>query len=99
MLRRVGRALGAREGTGPDDTPWLRMERQESRAEGRAEGERALLVRQAARRFDARTAQRLSTLLLRIEDPGRLAQVGDWIVDCATSAELLDRVEALDSHA
>ena len=95
VLRRVGRALGAREGTGPDDTPWLRMERQESRAEG----ERALLVRQAARRFDARTAQRLSTLLLRIEDPGRLAQVGDWIIDCATSAELLDRVEALDSHA
>ena len=97
VLRRTGRALGAREGTGPDDTPWLRMERQESRAEGRAEGERALLVRQAARRFGARTAERLSTLLLRIEDPSRLAEVSDWIVDCATGNELLDRVGALDS--
>ena len=37
-LRRVGRALGAAEGTGPDDDPWLRSERTESRAEGRAEG-------------------------------------------------------------
>ena len=93
VLRRVGRGLGAREGTGPDDTPWLRMERRESRVEG----ERALLIRQAARRFGVKTAQRLSTLLLRIEDPGRLAEVSDWLVDCATSAELLDRVTALDS--
>ena len=115
VLRRVGRALGTRTGTGPDDTPWLRMERQESRveghaaghaegrikghAEGRAEGERGLLVRQTARRFGAGTAGRLSPLLHRIEDPGRLAEVGDWIVDCATGVELLRRVEALDSRA
>ena len=95
VLRRVGRALGERAGTGPDDTPWLRMERQESRAEG----ERALLVRQAARRFGAGTAERLSTLLRRIEDPGRLAEAGDWIVDCETGAELIDRMETLDSRA
>ena len=95
VLRRVGRTLGTREGTSPDDTPWLRMERQESRAEG----ERALLVRQAARRFGSGTAERLSTLLLRIEGADRLAEVGDWIVDCATGAELIDRVEGLDSRA
>ena len=99
VLRRLGRTLGTREGTGPDDTPWLRMERQESRAEGRAEGERALLVRQAERRFGAGTAERLSTLLLRMEDPDQLAEVSDWIVDCATGAELIHRVETLDSRA
>ena len=46
VLERIGRALGAREGTGPDDDPWLRSQRRESfergrfrgRAEGRAEG-------------------------------------------------------------
>ena len=32
-LDRVGRALGAREGTGPDDMPWLRAYREEARAE------------------------------------------------------------------
>ena len=99
VLRRVGRALGERAGTGPDDTPWLRMERQESRAEGRAEGERALLVRQTARRFGAGTAERLATLLLRIEGPDSLAEISDWLLDCDAGAELLDRVEALGSGA
>ena len=36
ILDRVGRALGAREGTGPDDMPWLRAYREEARAETRA---------------------------------------------------------------
>ncbi len=35
----------------------------------------------------------------RIDDPARLAEVGDRIVDCATGADLLDRVEALASSA
>ena len=37
-LTRVGRTLGERDGTGPDDVPWLRIQREESRAEGRTEG-------------------------------------------------------------
>ena len=37
ILDRVGRALGEREGTGPDDLPWLRRHREEARTEGRAE--------------------------------------------------------------
>ena len=38
ILDRVGRALGARDGTGPDDTLWLRAHREEGRARGRVEG-------------------------------------------------------------
>lgn len=49
ILERIGLALGAREGTGPDDDPWLRSQRRESfergrfrgRAEGRAQGGKA----------------------------------------------------------
>ncbi len=37
-LVRVGLALGEREGTGPEDSPWLRRQRRESRARGRIEG-------------------------------------------------------------
>ena len=37
VLRRVGRALGGLEGTGPDDDPLLREERRESRVKGRRE--------------------------------------------------------------
>ena len=38
VLHRVGRILGVRDGTGPDDMPWLRMQRRETFAEGHAEG-------------------------------------------------------------
>ena len=39
-LRRVGRTLGAAVGTGPDDDPLLREERQQSHAKGRTEAQR-----------------------------------------------------------
>ena len=38
ILRRVGAALGRRDGTGPDDDPLLRAHRREGRVEGKAEG-------------------------------------------------------------
>ena len=38
VLTRVGLALGERDGTGPDDMPWLRIQREEGRAMGRAQG-------------------------------------------------------------
>ena len=54
LLDRVGRSLGARDGTGPDDTPWLRAHREQGRARGRAEGRdegRAELVDAIRRRI------------------------------------------------
>ena len=53
------------------------------------EQERALLSRQAARKFDAETAARLAALLSRVGDPERLAEIGEQMIDCATGAELL----------
>ena len=38
VLERVGRTLGEREGTKPDDVPLIRSFTEEARAEGRAEG-------------------------------------------------------------
>ncbi len=43
-LRRVGRALGAAAGTGPDDDPQMRTERRESRAAGRVETQREAVL-------------------------------------------------------
>ena len=43
VLMRVGRALGEREGTGPDDDPVLGEARRESRAEGEAAGRETVL--------------------------------------------------------
>ena len=58
---------------------------------GRVEGERALLIRLAQRRFGADIAEALSKLVGGVDDPDRLAEVGDMVVDCATGRELLDR--------
>ena len=72
---------------------WEDQYRAEGRAEARA-GECARLHRQAARRFGAAATQPLAAFLESVDDAERLAEVGDWIVDCATAAELIERVEA-----
>ena len=76
-LTRVGRALGVRDGTRPDDMPWLRIQREESRVEGREQGFDAAIsailaergfawtetVREARRRSRATDADVISALL------------------------------------
>ena len=56
------------------------------------ERERALLHRLAERRFGPAAAERLSALLAGVTDADRLAEAGEWIVDCATTADFLARV-------
>ena len=63
------------------------------------EHERTLLLRQAARKFDAETAARFATLLKSIDDPERFAGIGEDLMDCATGAELLARVEGATGRA
>ena len=78
---------------------WFREGREKGLEQGLERGraeERALLCRQASRKFDAETAARLAGLLDRLTDPERLAEIGDWIIECATGADLLDRAERLD---
>ena len=58
-------------------------------------GGRGLLCRLAARKFGDETAERLSRLLGDLTAPGQLAEVGDWIIDCATGEDLLDRTERM----
>lgn len=61
--------------------------------QGREQGQRELLCRQAARKFDAAAAERLAAALEGVEDADRLAQVGDWIIECETAADLFARFE------
>ena len=56
--------------------------------------ERELLRRQAALRFGAGTAERLAEGLAGVADPERLAEVGEWLVQCDTGRELLARQDA-----
>ena len=70
---------------------WTREWLEQGIEQGRRE-ERALLCRQAGRKFDAEAAEGLAAALGGVTDPDRLARVGDWIIECATASELLARV-------
>ena len=86
-----GRAQGIEQGR----TEGIEQGRTEGIEQGRTEGieqERALLCRQAGRKFDAGAAEGLAAALAGVTDPDRLAQVGDWIIECVTAADLLARV-------
>ena len=82
-----GRAEGIEQG---------RAERlEQGRAEGLEQGieqERALLCRQAARKFDADAAEELAAALAETDDADYLAWVGEWIIKCASASDLLTRV-------
>ena len=74
---------------------WVAEGREQGLEQGREEGreeERTLLCRMAARKFDAATAQRLAAALAEVTDADRLAEVGDWIIECGTAADLLARL-------
>ena len=77
--------------------------RQQGREEGREEvreevrGEflerqRAMLLRQAARKFGAGAAASLEAMLTGIDDPRRLDEIGDRLIDSASGDELLSCV-------
>ena len=65
--------------------------REQGIVQGRAEGRRDLLCRQAERRFGPETAARLAEHMAEAGGVEELLQVGDWILDCTTGRELLDR--------
>ena len=70
VLRRIGRALGEREGTSQDDALLLREEREQSRTEGM----RAMLYDLAVARLGARASNGLTPLMADIDDPDVLLQ-------------------------
>ena len=79
-LRRVGRSLGATEGTGPDDDPFLREERRESYASGWSKG------RTEAQRANALKVLKARGVSVSASLAERLAQMegaGERLVDAA----------------
>ena len=60
-------------------------------AQGIAQGHADLLRHQAERRFGAEAASQLAGM-----DTDRLIEVGDWMIECRTAGELLDRLNHKD---
>ena len=93
--RRQGRKQGREEGREQGHEQGRKQGRKEGREAGLEEGwaaERSLLQRLAGRRFDAATADALFGMLADVRDAERFAEVGEFIVDCATGTELLEQV-------
>ena len=96
VLARVGRALGAREGTGPDDMPWLRTQRREARAQARAETMNAVAGRILASRglpglespLDARELGRATD-----------EEIVDALLQCESEPDFRERLRALRLQA
>ena len=81
----------------------MRRERAQGMAQGREQGmekgmeqglarQRYLLGRQAEHRFGTSTAEKLRGRLDSMRDDDEFERVSDWIVDCQTGAELLEKV-------
>ena len=60
--------------------------------QARAE-ERARLRELARRKFSRRAAERLAATIDGVSSADRLAEVGNWIIDCGTEAEFLARAQ------
>ena len=89
-LRRVGRALGAAEGTGPDDDPFLRAERQVGHAKGRAEAQRAAVLQVFSTRGLTVSAA-LPRLLAELEGVSTAALV-QAALECRDETDFLRRL-------
>ena len=89
VLTRVGRTLGERDGTGPDDMPWLRFQREESRAQGRAALLETLMRRILASRGMPESAFRLDdSELAGVTDE----EVIDALLQCEDESDFRRRV-------
>ena len=99
VLTRVGRVLGERLGTGPDDDPLLGAQRRESRAEGERAGqlEGARKVFEVAQLLGARDIAISQALIdardLIVEAP--LPALQRAAIDCADGDDFLRRLKAL----
>ena len=88
VLTRVGRGLGERDGTGPDDMPWLRIQREEGRAQGRAQGlahGRAALLETLMRRILA--SRGMPEPASRLDDSELAGVTDEEVVDALLQCE------------
>ena len=90
LARRIDESIEA--GVARGRTEGLEQGLEQGVARG-LEQERAMLARQARRKFGAEAGARLAEVLAGVADAERLAGIGDLVIDCDDGAELLARAE------
>ncbi|MDE0420812.1 MAG: hypothetical protein OXK76_07985 [Gammaproteobacteria bacterium] len=92
VLRRVGRALGEQGGTGTDDDPFMRVEREQSRRDG-VETTRLEMLTEALATRDIATSKRLgehASAIVAVPVPALMRAA----FACRDEADFLRRIEA-----
>ena len=67
--------------------------REQGIAQGRGEGQRRLVLRLAARRFDVGAEARLRPILEGISDPARIEAVANAVMECDSADALIARAK------
>ena len=67
----------------------------EGQAEGQVQGRMDLMRRQAARKFGDEIAERLAERLEPVQDAARLAEIGEWLIECESGEALLARLDRM----
>ena len=90
-----GMERGRRQGIEQGIEQGVEQGRRQGIEQGVASGRIDLLRRQAVRKFGAPVGERFSALLDGVDEPERLDEVGDWLIECDTASVLLERMERL----
>ena len=101
VLARVGRALGAREGTGPDDDPMLRALGEQTLARGLAEGHSRGLAEGRAEGLAEGRAQELAVLVRSILEARGMAfadEVSNVVADVPRDVAVAEAVTCTDAE-
>ena len=93
VLERLGRRLGAREGTGPDDDTLMRSLRDQSRGEGRAEMARQMLL---SRGIGVSEGFPANAQAFAVSSEAAIVAAA---LDCDSERDFLARISRLHRHA
>ena len=93
ILERLGRRLGAREGTGPDDDTLMRSLRDQSRGEGRAEMARQMLL---SRGIGVSEGFPADAPAFAVSSEAAIVAAA---LDCDSERDFLARISRLHRHA
>ena len=92
--------MGAARGGAPRE--YEETYRAEGEARGIAQGlaaQRELLRDQASRKFGDAAVARVAEVAAETGDAAGLGRIGRWLMDCATDAELVARLDAAAPNA
>ena len=74
---------------------WSKQWIEQGLVQGIEQGEKSLLYRQIEKRYGPEILIKIKLKIESIQNISQLEQIGDWILDCETSKEFIEKIESL----